>query len=213
MGWFKKKEKPELRSEVAQAFSRIKEDTSLLYKWISWLKTNHDMLHDRHHDHRRVSEERHITLRREVALLQKENERLSDSIVHLYDYIKTLHGEFKQLHGRVEELTSEPEQEELTEDFAHLVEEPEPAGAIEHQPINSGGLLTSAEGQLVGVLAAGEPLSYTELSKALGLSYGTVKNRVNHIKSKGIRVEFAVDKKGERRFFLPQTELLRLSGR
>ena len=207
MRWFRKKENSDFELNVSNSFTRMKEDTSVIYKWISWLKTNHDMLHEKHQNHSRLNDERHANLKNQLVVLQKDNERLTDSMVHLYDYIKTLHGEFKEMHGKLKAL-SEP----LTEEsFNEIAEEVKPQ--LEFKPINSGGILTSAETELVGLLANGNPLSYEELSRVLGLSYGTVKNRVNKVKSKGILIEFAVDKKGERRFFLPETEQIRLSGR
>ncbi len=204
MRWFSKRS--EFEANVSTAFSHIKEDTNVMYKWISWLKTNHDMLHEKHKDHRRLNDERHANLKREIALLKKENETLTDSMLRLYEYIKKIHTEFKEIGGKLDEL-SKPKPEEPIES----IEEFQPK--LEFQPINSGGILTSAETELVSLLANGNPLSYGELSNALNLSYGTVKNRLNRVKTKGIRIEFAVDKKGERKFFLPETEQIRLSGR
>ena len=205
MGIFKRGKRA-FEHRIFASFSKIRQDTHNLFSWIDWLKRNHERLAQKHLAHVMENAETSERLRRELETLKNQNSMLTENFAHVLDYLKSLHKEFKNLHGKVEVMSN------LINEQNRATSEPEaPYSDI---PVITEDELTPAEMNMVALLVSSENgLSYSEIAKQLGLNYGTVKNRLNKIKAKGVSINFAVDKSGERRFFLDELEKIRVSGR
>ncbi len=205
MGWFNKK-RYVTEGAVNTSYSLLKKDVATLMQWIHFLNHNHSHLKGKHESHVFSNESRHSELHSHMQELKSENAILKDRMMQMLDYMKLVHGEVKQLHEEVHTVPALPEP--IEDNWEETVEEPE-----KMPEIHATGL-TDAEKKVVAILCdSPEALTYAELSTLIGISYGTIKNRVMKLKKKGITLEFSTDNNGERRFFLPQVEKLRVTGR
>jgi len=188
MGWFSS-----LNSSLSSSFAKVREDTSLIFRWITWLKARGDSQQNKLSQ----LDDAKARLESSIAVLQHNNALLKSNHNHMMDYMRLVHKEVVGLHS---ELHEKP------------VEAP---AASEHilPPISSEGLTEAENVFLSHLYHAPKPLSYGEISKSLNLNYGTIKNRLNRVRAKGIDIRFLVDETGERRFYLPDTVKIRLSGR
>jgi DNA-directed RNA polymerase specialized sigma24 family protein len=209
MGLFRRKKYASEHS-VNESFSKMKGDISLLNQWIHYLKGHQDHLKGKHEAHASSTEIKHASLHSNVQSLREENGVLKERMRQMLEYMKLLHGEVKQLH---EEVHSQPAIQEpmLTNEQPEIEENaPEP---IPEAVIVAAGLTPAEKRLLSAMYSADAPLTYSEISERVGISYGTAKNRMMRIKQKGVDLKFSTDMKGERRFFLTLEEKIRISGR
>ncbi|MBW2988036.1 hypothetical protein DRJ48_00800 [Candidatus Woesearchaeota archaeon] len=220
-GKFAKRVEDSFEHRVSISFARIKRDTINLFRWITWLRTRLEQLEAKHTALTQNNEHTHSKFYQNLEAIKQENQKLREHLKQLYDYIKVLHEEVKELHNDVHKsstIDTQLDAQRYTPSTAETTTQVEEKLGGMFEPRVTVGIqgdkLTKAERLLLATLYhATSPLTYAEISKILGLSYGTIKNRLNRIKSKGFDVEFIVDSKGQRRFYLPETEKIKLSGR
>jgi len=235
MGWFGgSREVGDLKEDLKEAFSKIKDDFSAAFKWVNFLKKRQEEVERNQKeimDFTNENNKKVIDLMNDASLGNKkdkeaiiawidyfraENGSIKGDISKLADYIVDLHKEMKEILEKIQELESRPNI------VSEIYKEPEmPERKIEDSVkikapdafVDSGDLTTS-EADLMKLLYLTEkPLRYEDIAKKLGLNYGTVKNRVYKIKKKGYDLHFEMASDGEKMFFLPVHEKLKLSGR
>ncbi len=194
------------KNKLHSVFNKIKQDIANISGWINYLKNNHEVLEHKHWYHVERTKKQSEVLHNRINELKKENEQLRKDFFLMMDYIKLLHNEFKQL--KTAQQTADAT---LSDNYQPI--EPIISRESREVIIKQEGL-TKAERALVALLHnSKEPMTYKQLSELTGLSYGTLKNRMASIKGKGINVLYKINDKGERIFFLPEEEKIRVSGR
>ncbi len=192
MGWFSS-----FNNSLSASFAKVREDTTNLFRWVTWLKARGDV-QQRKLSHLEGSQDKAA---KDVSDLQNENLLMKRELKQMMDYMRLVHKEVVELHTEVHKPALPEAAVEAVQEIPKIV------------AVASDGLTEAENVFLSHLYHAPKPLSYEEISKALHLNYGTIKNRLNKVKAKGIDIQFEVDDSGERRFYLPETVKIRLSGR
>ncbi len=234
MGWFVKySEFSNFKENLKSAFSKIKNDLSVVYKWLAYIRKKEELL-DKNQKlvaeftektNKKVVEwvseviktekENKKRLMEWIKYLENENKTLKKELYETKDYLKKLE-EFveEEINSFRTELKNKPEQNNLQESVLPDSVAEEPSEPKTSANVIMAENLTKAEKGLLRVLyLSKKPLSYEEIARILGLSYGTVKNRLYRIRKLGYRIDFNVDADGEKYFYLNEEEKLKVSGR
>ncbi len=235
MRWFvRHSEFSDFKESLKSAFSKIKDDLSVVYKWLVYVRKKEELL-DKNQKlvaeftektNKKVVEwvsevikterENKKRLMEWIKYLENQNKTLKKELYEVKDYLKKLEDFVKEeLDSFRNELKNKTEQDNLQESvLPDSMAEEEPSEPETSTNVIMAENLTRAEKELLKVLYfSKKPLSYEEIAKILGLSYGTVKNRLYRIRKLGYKIDFNVDADGEKYFFLNEEEKLKVSGR
>ncbi len=233
MRWFvRHSEFSDFKESLKSAFSKIKDDLSVVYKWLVYVRKKEELL-DKNQKlvaeftektNKKVVEwvsevikterENKKRLMEWIKYLENQNKTLKKELYEVKDYLKKLEDFVKEELDR-NELNKRTEQDNLQPlPNSTAEEERDEQGALSDDGVIMAENLTKSEKELLKVLYfSKKPLSYEEIAKILGLSYGTVKNRLYRIRKLGYKIDFNVDADGEKYFFLNEEEKLKVSGR
>ncbi len=235
-GFFKKKKaQEELRQEFSQeqaiqivdsklrhAFSKVGQDINNINSWITHLNEAHNTVYNEVKGHITINKQEIDHLKQWIKYLNTHTSAVRSETKQIYSNVDRLRQENIALHKRIDALESKISAKtsvQTPNTARHFENDTQLRGVTRNDVSFSSHFLaekplSSTEKKVVKVLyETDKPLTYSRLSKAIGLNYGTVKNIIYSLRKKKIGVEDQVTPEGEKEFFLPHKVKVELSGR
>lgn len=235
-GFFKKKKAEEqhrqefsqdqaiqiIDSKLRHAFSKVGQDINNINSWISHLNKTHNTSYDEVKGHITLNKHEIRHLKQWIKYLNIHTSTISNETKQLYSSINQLRQENIVLHKRIDAIESKIS---VKNTFQTPITTRHFENDIQLRDVTRNDVsfsnhflaekpLSSTEKKIVKVLYENDkPMTYSQLSKTIGLNYGTVKNIIYGLRKKKIGVEDQVTPEGEKEFFLPHKVKVELSGR
>ena len=104
-----------IHSVIAMAFHKVKQDTSLLFKWVSYF-------HQKHQEH----DERIAEIERQIYYMPKTREEIKHIIDSHYS-LDPIHSKIREIHERIQQLESEKKPAHIS--VSQIVDKPAESAA------------------------------------------------------------------------------------
>ena len=205
-------------SKLRHAFSKVGQDINNINSWITHLNETHNTSYGEVKGGITLNKHEISHLKQWIKYLNTHTSAISKETKQLYSNVDQLRQENIALHNRIDAIESK----------ISVKNNIQPAKGVRHFE-NDNQLrdvtkndtsflakkpLSSTEKKVVKILYESEkPMTYLQLSKAVGLNYGTIKNVIYSLRKKSFGVEDQITPEGEKEFFLPNKIKIELSGR
>lgn len=209
-------------SKLRHAFSKVGRDINNINSWISHLNETHKTSYNEVKGHITLNKQEIEHLKQWIKYLNMHTSTLSNETKQFYSNIDQLKQENIALHKRIDAIESNlsAKTSVQTPNTARHFENDIQLRDVTRNDVSFSSHflaekpLSPTEKRIVKVLYENtKPVTYSQLSKAIGLNYGTVKNIIYGLRKKKICVEDQVTPEGEKEFFLPHKVKVELSGR